>query len=114
MLVDALLRADHHLKFTQKVFEPEQFLHLTDAVMSFIEASTDPVTNPSLRSSFLFDSLLFTRNLQKLVLYLIESTPAIFINVSISIFKKIDWPMRSLFQTHITAARTWKLAEHYL
>jgi hypothetical protein len=51
MLVDALLSADLHLKFAKKVFEPEQYLHLTDAIMPRIEATTDPVINSSLRSS---------------------------------------------------------------
>ena len=51
MVVDALLSADPHLKFSEKIFVPEQFLHLTDAIMPFIEASTDPVTNPYLHFS---------------------------------------------------------------
>ena len=50
MIVDALLSAEPHLKFAKKIFEPEQYLHLTDAIKPFIEATTDPVTNPSLRS----------------------------------------------------------------
>ena len=44
MVVDALLSADPHLKFSEKIFMPEQYLHLTDTIMPFIEASTDPVT----------------------------------------------------------------------
>ena len=45
MIVDALCSADPHLNITQRIFEPQQFLHLTDNIMPFIEATTDPVTN---------------------------------------------------------------------
>ena len=52
MVVDALLSADPHLKLAERIFKPEQYLHLTDTIMSFIEASTGPVINPSLRSCY--------------------------------------------------------------
>ena len=48
MLVDALLSAEPHMKFAKKIFNPEQYLHLTDAIMPIIEATNDPVINPFL------------------------------------------------------------------
>ena len=51
MVVDALLSADPHLKFAKKVFQPEQYLHLTDSIMPFIEATTDPVSKSILYAS---------------------------------------------------------------
>ena len=33
------------MKFAEKIFKPEQYLHLTDAIMPMIEANSDPVTN---------------------------------------------------------------------
>ena len=56
MLVDALLSAEPHMKFAKKIFEPEEYLHLTDAIMPQIESSKDSVTNPSFHSSCMFDS----------------------------------------------------------
>lgn len=104
MLVDALLSAEPVMKFTEKIFEPEQFLHLTDAIMPLIESNSDPVSNPIhlcpllvcltlivyqnlAEARALFDRI-HTRDLYKCVDY-----------------KVIDWPMRSLFQKHITAPR---------
>jgi hypothetical protein len=55
MLVDALLSAEPHMNYAKKIFEPEQYLHLTDAIMPFIEANPAPVTNPSLRFFSMFD-----------------------------------------------------------
>ena len=52
MLVDALLSAEPYMKFVEKIFKPEQYLHLTDAIMPLIEANTAPVINPSLRFFF--------------------------------------------------------------
>ena len=48
MIIDALLSAEPHLKIAQRVFDPEQYLHLTDTIMPVIESSNDPVTNPLL------------------------------------------------------------------
>ena len=56
MIVDALLIADPHLDIANRIFEPENFLHLTDAIMPFIEATSDPVTNLSLPASCMIDS----------------------------------------------------------
>ena len=105
MIVDALLSADPHLKLAERIFDPEKYLHLTDTIMPIIEASTDPVTNPSLRSSFFLYVwlLLFTKEL--------APARAIFDRIHTRDlykcvdFKVIDWPDRSLFRTHITAAR---------
>jgi len=52
MIIDALLSAEPHLKIAKRVFEPEKYLHLTDNIMPFIEASTEPVTNLSQSFSF--------------------------------------------------------------
>jgi hypothetical protein len=43
MIIDALIAAEPVLKITEDVFKPERFLHLTDHIMSRIEASEDPV-----------------------------------------------------------------------
>ena len=102
MVVDALLSADPHLKLTERTFKPEQYLHLTDAIMHFIEASTDPVINPSLRSCYIW-LLLFCQELaQARVIFDRIRTRDLYKCVD---FKVVDWPMRSLFKKHITAAR---------
>ena len=46
MVTDALLSADLHLGIVKQIFEPEKYSHLTDAIMPFIEATTNPVTDP--------------------------------------------------------------------
>ncbi|KAF8812642.1 HD-domain/PDEase-like protein [Phlegmacium glaucopus] len=84
MIIDALLSADPHLNIANRVFEPERYLHLTDTIMPLIEATTEPELA---QARAIFDRIR-TRDLYKCV-----------------DFKVIDWPMRSLFQKHITAAR---------
>ena len=44
MIVDGLLAAEKHLHISDKVFEPEEYVYLTDNVMPFIQASRDPVS----------------------------------------------------------------------
>ena len=44
MIVDGLLAAEKHLHIADKVFEPEEYVYLTDNVMPFIQASRDPVS----------------------------------------------------------------------
>lgn len=44
MLIDALLAAEPILHIAEDVFNPQKFLHLTDHIMSRIEASDEPVS----------------------------------------------------------------------
>lgn len=103
MIIDALLSADPHLDIAKRIFEPEKYLHLTDSIMPFIEATTDPASNPSLPSSYMFDCFFFYQELAPArAIFDRIHTRDIYKCVD---FKVIDWPMRSLFQKHITAAR---------
>jgi len=43
MIIDALIAAEPHLHIAEQVFDPDRYLHLTDDIMTRIEASTDPV-----------------------------------------------------------------------
>ena len=63
MIIDALLSAEPHLKIAKRVFEPEKYLHLTDNIMPFIEASTEPVTNLSQHFYSMFDALFSIQEL---------------------------------------------------
>ena len=56
MIVDGLLAAEKHLHIADKVFEPEEYVYLTDNVMPFIQASRDPVS---------FSFILFRSRLSK-------------------------------------------------
>lgn len=42
MLTDALIAADRHLKISECIHQPEEYLHLTDCLLRQIEASKDP------------------------------------------------------------------------
>ena len=44
MIVDGLLAAEKHMHIADKVFEPEEYVYVTDNVMPFILASSDPVS----------------------------------------------------------------------
>lgn len=43
MIIDALLKAEKHLKTAERIEDPQKYLHLTDNIMEFIEQSSDPV-----------------------------------------------------------------------
>lgn len=43
MVVDALVAADPVLKLSQKIDDPDEYLHLTDSILETIENSKDPV-----------------------------------------------------------------------
>ncbi|KAL1743865.1 hypothetical protein HDZ31DRAFT_39918 [Schizophyllum fasciatum] len=47
MIIDALILAEPHMRIAQRVFQPEKYLHLTDEVMGWIEASEDPDLKPA-------------------------------------------------------------------
>ena len=51
MIIDGLLKAEPHLKIAERVLDPKKYLHLTDDIMPFIEASEDPVSLASNISS---------------------------------------------------------------
>ncbi|PPQ80277.1 hypothetical protein CVT26_008850 [Gymnopilus dilepis] len=84
MIIDGLLKAEPHLKIAERVLDPKKYLHLTDDIMPFIEASEDPQLA---ESRAIFDRIR-TRQLYKCV-----------------DFKVIDWPMRHLFREHVTPTR---------
>ncbi|KAF8905721.1 hypothetical protein CPB84DRAFT_1745279 [Gymnopilus junonius] len=84
MIIDALLLADPYLKIAERVLDAKKYLHLTDDIMSFIEASEDP----ELASARAIFDRIRTRQLYKCV-----------------DFKVIDWPMRHLFREHVTPKR---------
>jgi deoxynucleoside triphosphate triphosphohydrolase SAMHD1 len=46
MIIDGLLAAEPHLGIAKRVFDPKQYLFLTDDIMPRIEDSTDPVRLP--------------------------------------------------------------------
>lgn len=103
MIIDALLSADPYLKIAERVFKPKEYLHLTDAIMPFIEASTEPVTNPFLRPLLYILMRIFYQELaQARAIFDRIHTRDLYKCVD---FKVIDWPLRPLFQKHITAAR---------
>ncbi|KAF9474925.1 HD-domain/PDEase-like protein [Pholiota conissans] len=80
MIIDALIAAEPVLKIAEDVFKPERFLHLTDHIMSRIEASQEPELA---ESRAIFDRI-HSRDLYKCVDY-----------------KVIDWPLRGLFRKHV-------------
>lgn len=43
MIIDALLKAEKHLKIAERIEDPQKYLYLTDNIMEFIEQSSDPV-----------------------------------------------------------------------
>ena len=43
MIVDALTAADPHLKIAQRIFDPDQYVNLSDHIMTEIESSKSPV-----------------------------------------------------------------------
>lgn len=47
MIIDALILAEPHLKIAERVFQPEKYVHLTDEVMGWIEASEDVALRPA-------------------------------------------------------------------
>jgi hypothetical protein len=47
MVVDALLSADPILDISGRIFDPEQYLYLTDSIFEEIERSTDPRLAPA-------------------------------------------------------------------
>jgi hypothetical protein len=53
MIIDGLLAAEPHLGIAKRVQDPNRYLYLTDDIMPQIEASTAPVSKPSLPSPFL-------------------------------------------------------------
>lgn len=44
MIVDALSLADPHLKIAKRIFNAEEYEHLTDHIMTEIESSKAPVS----------------------------------------------------------------------
>jgi hypothetical protein len=44
MIVDALSAADEYLGITKRMFSPEEYVHLTDHIMTEIESSKVPVS----------------------------------------------------------------------
>lgn len=44
MVVDALVAADAVLKLSQKIDDPDKYLHLTDSILETIENSHGPVS----------------------------------------------------------------------
>ncbi|KAI8369175.1 hypothetical protein EDC96DRAFT_607057 [Choanephora cucurbitarum] len=63
MLVDAFLAADHKLKISSSIDQPEEYLYMTDDILRTIERSRDPELEESRR----IIKLLRTRNLYKFV-----------------------------------------------
>ena len=59
MVVDALVTADSVLKLSQKVDDPDAFLHLTDSILETIENSNDPVCPTHFVIFYLFIYSLF-------------------------------------------------------
>ena len=45
MIVDALTAADPYLKIAQRIFNIEEYIHLTDHIMIEIESSKAPVSH---------------------------------------------------------------------
>ena len=98
MLIDALLAAEPALRIAEDVFKPERFLHLTDHIMSRIEASVEPVSSHQISSE---------RNVIVCLQELAESRAImdrihardLYICVD---HKTIDWPFRELFRKHVT------------
>jgi len=73
MITDALLAADQHLKISDMVHDPEQYLHLTDSILHDIAKSKEPELAKSreilkdLRRRDLYkfvDDVLLTREVQ--------------------------------------------------
>lgn len=44
MIIDALLKAEPHMKIAERIYNPRQFLRLTDSIMDRIQESEEPVT----------------------------------------------------------------------
>ncbi|KAF8189702.1 hypothetical protein BJ912DRAFT_925872 [Pholiota molesta] len=84
MIVDALSAADEYLGITKRMFSPEEYVHLTDHIMTEIEASKVPELARS-------RAVLKSMHRRKLYRH-VE-------------FKSIEWPMRDLFRQNITPAR---------
>ncbi|KAF8075760.1 hypothetical protein FPV67DRAFT_1648910 [Lyophyllum atratum] len=89
MIIDALMEAEPYMKIAEQVYDPERYLHLTDHVMTGIEASTDPNLAPA-RAIF---QRIRTRDLYKLV-----------------DFKSVSYLLAPAFKEHITPAAIVKAA----
>ncbi|KAF8994577.1 hypothetical protein BDQ17DRAFT_1251557 [Cyathus striatus] len=84
MIIDGLLKADPYLNIARKVEHPEEYVHLTDNIMPFIEANN----HPELAESRAIFERIRMRDLYRCVDY-----------------KVIDWPYRDYCKQNITAKR---------
>ncbi|KAF8164734.1 hypothetical protein B0H34DRAFT_686383 [Crassisporium funariophilum] len=84
MIIDALLAAEPHMHIAERVFDPEEFLYLTDDIMPRIQSTREPELA---EARAIFDRI-DTRNLYKCVDY-----------------KAIAWPMRKIFRENVTPKR---------
>lgn len=84
MIIDALLAAEPHLGIAKRVFDPKQYLYLTDDIMPRIEDSTDPELAPARK---IFERIR-TRDLYRLVEY-----------------KAVGWLNIDVVQEHVTPER---------
>ncbi|KAF8665672.1 hypothetical protein AX16_000125 [Volvariella volvacea WC 439] len=87
MVVDALLLADPIMQISEKVFKPEDFVHLTDNIMPWIEASKEPELAPA---RAIFDRIR-KRDLYRRVDY-----------------KVVHWDVRKLFEENVTPERIFE------
>ncbi|EAU82497.2 metal-dependent phosphohydrolase [Coprinopsis cinerea okayama7 len=81
MIVDALLSADPHLKISDRVFDPDRFLHLSDVIMNNIEESTAPELAKA--------RAIFTRIRERDLYRCVD-------------YKVVDWNLNNLFRAYIT------------
>ncbi|PPQ93494.1 hypothetical protein CVT25_005235, partial [Psilocybe cyanescens] len=84
MITDALLAADPFMQIAQRVFNPKQYLTLTDDIMPQIEATTDP---------HLADARTIFERIHNRDRYECVST------------KIIEWPLRNIFKEQISGPR---------
>ncbi|KAF9474606.1 HD-domain PDEase-like protein [Pholiota conissans] len=93
MVIDALSAANEYLGIAKRIFKPEEYVHLSDHILTEIESSKVP----ELAESRAIIKAMRRRQLYKFVE-----------------FKSIEWPFRDVFRKNITPARIMEAVKKIL
>lgn len=72
MITDALIAADPVLKLSETIFSPQDYLHVTDHVLTEIEKSKDPVCFSWLFNIYIYNHIIYVQ----LLLYMCKRLSA--------------------------------------